>query len=56
MKSKKEYIILAAVIAALAAYLVFHETDQTHYELPVLARAPGRGYRLHQGNQWPGHG
>ncbi len=36
MKSKKEYIILAVVIAALAAYLVFHKTDQTHYELPVL--------------------
>ena len=40
MKSKKEYIILAAVIAALAAYLVFHETDQTHYELPVLSDLP----------------
>lgn len=36
MKSKKEYIILGIVIAALAAYLVFHNTDRTHYELPVI--------------------
>lgn len=37
MKSKKEFVLLSAVIAALAAYLVFHETDRTHYELPALA-------------------
>jgi len=37
MKSKKEYIILGIIIAALAAYLVLHKTDRTHYKLPVLA-------------------
>ena len=37
MKSKKEYIILGIIIAALAAYLVLHKTDRTHYHLPVLA-------------------
>ncbi|MDA3897387.1 MAG: DUF4340 domain-containing protein [Desulfobacteraceae bacterium] len=36
MKSKKEYIILGIVIAALAAYLAFQKTDRTHYELPVI--------------------
>ena len=38
MKSKKEYIILGIVIAALAAYLGFQKTDRTHYELPVIAQ------------------
>lgn len=37
MKSKKELLILSVIIAALAAYLFFHKTDRTHYELPVLA-------------------
>ncbi|PIP37799.1 MAG: hypothetical protein COX19_15695 [Desulfobacterales bacterium CG23_combo_of_CG06-09_8_20_14_all_51_8] len=37
MKSKKELVILSAVIAALAAYLFFHKTDRTHYALPVIA-------------------
>jgi hypothetical protein len=37
MKSKKEYIILGIVIAALAAYLGFQKSDRTHYELPVIA-------------------
>jgi hypothetical protein len=38
MKSKKEYIILGIVIAALAAYLGLQKTDRTHYELPVIAQ------------------
>jgi len=38
MKSKKEYIILGVIIAALAAYLAVHKTDRTHYELPVIAQ------------------
>lgn len=38
MKSKKEYIILGIVIAALAAYLGFQRTDRTHYVLPVIAQ------------------
>lgn len=36
MKSKKEYIILGAIIVLLAAYLVFHKTDRTYFELPKL--------------------
>jgi len=36
MKSKKEYIILGVIIAALAAYLAVQKTDRTHYELPVI--------------------
>ncbi len=38
MKSKKEYIILGIIIAALAAYLAVQKTDRTHYELPVIAK------------------
>ncbi len=38
MKSKKEYIILGIIIAALAAYLAVHKTDRTHYELPVISK------------------
>lgn len=33
---KKEYIVLALIIVALSAYLVFHKSDSTHYTLPVL--------------------
>jgi len=36
MKSKKEYILAGIVIIVLAAYLVIHKTDKTHYELPVI--------------------
>ena len=36
MKIKKEYIILAAIILALALYLYFHEEQRTLYQLPVL--------------------
>lgn len=36
MKSKKEYILAGIVIIILAAYLVIHKTDKTHYELPVI--------------------
>jgi hypothetical protein len=33
---KKEYIILAAAILALGLYLVFRNTDRTHYEIPEI--------------------
>lgn len=36
MKIKKEYIILAALIVALSAYLLVQKSDKTHYQLPVL--------------------
>lgn len=36
MKVKKEYLILAAVIIALSAYLIMRSTDRTQYELPVV--------------------
>ena len=41
MKLKKEYIILAAVIIALSAYLLTRQTDRTHYELPQVAPVKG---------------
>jgi hypothetical protein len=36
MKLKKEYLILAAIIAALAVYLTQRSTDRTQYTLPTL--------------------
>lgn len=36
MKIKKEYFILAGVMAALILYLVLHRSDRTHYELPDI--------------------
>jgi hypothetical protein len=36
MKMKKEYLILAVVIAALAVYLYQRSSDRTHYTLPKL--------------------
>lgn len=54
MKSKKELTILIGVIAALAAYLFFHETDRTHYELPVLppiSDADITAVKITKGNQ-----
>jgi hypothetical protein len=42
MKSKKEIIILAVIIAVLTAYLFFQkDADRTHYELPVLPALTG---------------
>ena len=38
MKIKKEYIALVVVIAALVAYLVFHKTNRTHYQLPDVPK------------------
>jgi len=38
MKIKKEYIALIVVIVALVAYLVFHKTDRTHYQLPDVPK------------------
>jgi len=37
MKIKKEYLILAAVIFGLSAYLFYRSADRTHYTLPKLA-------------------
>lgn len=36
MKMKKEYLILAVIIAALAVYLYQRSADRTHYTLPAL--------------------
>lgn len=36
MKLKKEYLILAGIIAALAVYLTQRSTDRTQYTLPTL--------------------
>jgi hypothetical protein len=36
MKLKKEYAVLAVIIVGLVLYLVFHETDRTHYSTPEL--------------------
>ena len=33
---KKEYMILALAIIALGLYLVFNNTDRTHYEIPEI--------------------
>ena len=38
---KKEYLILAALIAALCAYLVFHSENKTNYTLPDLPKVSG---------------
>ena len=38
MKSIKEYLILAVIIAALAGYLVLHKTNQVQYQLPTLQK------------------
>jgi hypothetical protein len=42
MKIKKEYIILAAIILALALYLYFHEGQRTLYKLPVLPKVSAK--------------
>jgi hypothetical protein len=36
MKPKKEYLFLAIIIIALALYLMFHQSNRTHYQLPKL--------------------
>ena len=42
MKTKKEYIILVIIIAALSLYLVYHRKDRKNYELPdIPAVSPG---------------
>lgn len=38
MKAKKEYIILAIIIAALVGYLVLKSTDRIHYAVPDLKK------------------
>ena len=40
MKMKKEYLILAAVIFGLSAYLFYRSADRTHYTLPKLPALP----------------
>jgi hypothetical protein len=39
MKLKKEYLILLLIIVALSVYLVMRSQNQTHYELPLPAKA-----------------
>ena len=36
MKIKKEYILLALLIASSVGYLIFQKTDRVHYTLPSL--------------------
>jgi hypothetical protein len=40
MKLKKEYFILAAILAALVLYLALHRSNRTHYQLPELPAVP----------------
>lgn len=40
MKIKKEFLILGAVIVALAVYLFQRSSDRTHYTLPTLPDLP----------------
>jgi hypothetical protein len=42
MKIKKEYFILAGVMAALILYLVLHRSDRTHYKLPAITGVSGK--------------
>jgi hypothetical protein len=42
MKVKKEYIILALVIIALAAYLMTRTSDRTQYQLPDVAQVAAK--------------
>lgn len=42
MKVKKEYIILALVIIALAAYLVTRTSDRTQYQLPDVPQVAAK--------------
>jgi hypothetical protein len=42
MKQKKEYIILALIILALAGYLVFRHTDRIHYRLPEIGKVDAK--------------
>lgn len=42
MKLKKEYLILAAIMVALILYLVLHQSNRTHYQLPELPAVPGK--------------
>ena len=41
MKMKKEYLILAVIVVALVAYLVFHSSDRSSYELPSMPDVAG---------------
>ena len=40
MKGKKEYIILAAIIVTVVAYLILRQTDRSTYQLPALSKIP----------------
>jgi hypothetical protein len=42
MKVKKEYFILAGIMAALILYLVLHRSDRTHYKLPDITGISGK--------------
>lgn len=39
MKVKREFVFLAVIIVALAIYLVFKNSDRTHYKLPEMPAA-----------------
>jgi len=41
MKMKKEYLILAVIVVALVAYLVFHSSDRNRYALPSMPDVEG---------------
>ncbi len=38
MSIKKEYLFLLVIIVILAAYILFHKSDQMHYQLPELPK------------------
>jgi hypothetical protein len=42
MKRKKEYFILAAAAVVLILYLVMHQSDRTHYELPTIPKTASK--------------
>jgi uncharacterized protein (DUF1499 family) len=37
---KKEYILLAVIFVLLLSYLAFHQSDNIHYQLPVISKIP----------------
>jgi len=44
MKIKKEIFLLVVVIIGLSLYLVFHESDRTQYQLPVLPKVASKDF------------
>lgn len=65
MKIRKEYLLLALLLASSAGYLVFQKTDRVHYTMPVLGelkpdeltaieitRASGKTTLVKRGKDW----